>query len=122
MTAAVGASMTSSVSCIASTITEVSTTRRGRLKEHNEPQGDVMSPRVLNVCGLLCNLVGVLLLFRYGMPYRIATGGRLFRWELNATDEQIRRRDLLYRFLGWIGVVAIVVGTGLQVWATLRQA
>jgi len=81
-----------------------------------------MSPRALSVFGLLCNLVGVLLLFRYGMPYRIATGGKLFTWELNGTDEQIRRRDLLYRFLGRIGVVAIVVGTGLQVWATLRQA
>ena len=122
MTAAVGVSTASSAASIVSTTTGASTTRRRRLEEQDEPHGDVMSPRALSVFGLLCNLVGVLLLFRYGMPYRIATGGKLFTWELNGTDEQIRRRDLLYRFLGWIGVVAIVVGTGLQVWATLRQA
>ncbi len=34
---------------------------------------------VLNVSGLLMNLVGVILLFSFGMPYRIRTGGVVSR-------------------------------------------
>ena len=32
---------------------------------------------LLNVAGLLANLVGVVLLFRYGMPYRVRTGAQI---------------------------------------------
>jgi hypothetical protein len=30
---------------------------------------------IIKLVGLLANLVGVILLFRYGMPFRIRTGG-----------------------------------------------
>jgi hypothetical protein len=30
---------------------------------------------LLNIAGLLMNLIGVILLFRYGMPNRVRTGG-----------------------------------------------
>lgn len=31
--------------------------------------------RLLNVIGLAFNLIGVLVLFRWGMPFRVASGG-----------------------------------------------
>jgi hypothetical protein len=86
-----------------------------------EGEENMMSSKALNICGLLCNLAGVVLLFLFGMPFRIATGGKLLTLETNVINEQVRRVDLLYSVLGWIGFVAIVVGTLLQVRATLRQ-
>ena len=32
--------------------------------------------KTLNILGLLLNLAGVVLLFLFGMPFRIATGGQ----------------------------------------------
>jgi hypothetical protein len=36
-------------------------------------------PAVFTVIGLVLNLVGVILLFRYGMPYRVRTEGNIGR-------------------------------------------
>ena len=33
--------------------------------------------RVLNIVGLAFNLIGVLILFRWGMPFRVPTGGAI---------------------------------------------
>ena len=58
--------------------------------------------RVLNVIGLAFNLVGVLILFRWGMPFRVATGGvgHLLRVE---KDEAAAALDKIYIFV--VGLV-----------------
>jgi hypothetical protein len=57
-------------------------------------------PRGLAVAGLTLNLAGVVLLFLFGMPFRIPT-------------------DALYFWIGVGGLAFIIVGTLLQVAAVL---
>jgi len=78
-----------------------------------------MSPesQALTILGLFLNLIGVLILFRYGMPYRVRTGGAVYivMEKKNEVDEKEERR---YDFFGWIGIALVVIGTGLQMFAT----
>ncbi len=46
-----------------------------------------MTAACWNILGLILALIGVLLLFRYGIPYRVRTGGNSARL-LEATDEK----------------------------------
>ena len=75
-----------------------------------------MTQSVMVTLGLLFALVGVLLLFRYGMPYRIETKGRSFL-AIEEGDEAALRAERLYRELGMLGLVLIVVGTARQIGA-----
>jgi len=67
-----------------------------------------------NVTGLLMVLVGVLILFRYGMPYRVRTGGAI-----HIIAEQLDQNDIKaerwYTILGWIGLILVVAGTACQI-------
>ena len=69
-------------------------------------------PAALSVAGLALNL-GVVLLFRYGMPYRVETGGKIFR-VIEHEDPKAKASERRYRCLGWIGLVLIIAGTALQ--------
>jgi hypothetical protein len=37
--------------------------------------GEPFMPAIFGIIGLALNLMGVIVLFRYGMPYRVRTGG-----------------------------------------------
>ncbi|MET3332483.1 MULTISPECIES: hypothetical protein [Bradyrhizobium] len=72
------------------------------------------TPFAWNTTGLLLCLFGVILLFRYGMPYRISTsGGGDFITTESSSEPPIV--DKIYRTLGWLGLIAIVAGTGCQI-------
>jgi hypothetical protein len=51
------------------------------------------------------------------MPFRIATGGQT----ITDLDLLIKKLDDVYIVLGWLGLLAIVLGTLLQVWATMER-
>jgi hypothetical protein len=74
--------------------------------------------RVLNIVGLAFNLIGVLILFRWGMPFRVPTGGdiHLIAEQKNAGQAAL---DHIYAVCGWVGLVVLIVGTALQIVATL---
>lgn len=74
----------------------------------------IMSARWWNTCGLLLALAGVLILFRYGMPYRVRTDGASYfiREEI---DHSERAKDRRYAFFGYVGLVLIVLGTAFQI-------
>jgi hypothetical protein len=74
----------------------------------------LMTPFAWNTTGLVLCLLGVVLLFRYGMPYRISTsgGGDFIVTEGSSEPPWI---DTIYRTLGWIGLIAIVAGTACQI-------
>ena len=76
---------------------------------------------MLNIFGLLLNLFGVVLLFLFGMPFRVATGDKVLTWTASNIDVQMKKIDDLYSILGWIGLFAIVLGMLLQMLATLRE-
>jgi hypothetical protein len=73
---------------------------------------------VPNIVGLLLALAGVLLLFRYGMPYQLRTGGHRVRSVLGLDQDQIRLESR-YDQLGWLGLVCIVLATVCQIIASL---
>jgi hypothetical protein len=73
-----------------------------------------MTGAFLNSFGLVLNLAGVLLLFRYGMPYRTRTDG-MQSILLEKKDDNAIRVERMYGFYGWIGIVLIVTGTILQI-------
>jgi len=81
-----------------------------------------MNTKWLNVSGLVLDLIGVVLLFRYGMPYRVRTGGELLSLKTNVVNTEVVRIECLYDVLGWIGLACIAIGTALQIWAALRQS
>jgi len=75
---------------------------------------------VLKIFGLLLNLVGIVLLFLFEMPIRVATASRTALWT-TSIDVQVKNLDDIFTTLGWIGLLALVLGTLLQVLATLPR-
>jgi hypothetical protein len=67
--------------------------------------------------GAFLLLVGVVLLFFFGMPYRTRTRGTS-RLLLEAIDQKDLAQEKLYDFIGWIGLLLMIVGTGMQMYAS----
>ena len=77
--------------------------------------------KALNVFGLFLNLGGVVLLFLFGMPLRVATGDKAVSWAMSSIDLQLKKFEDLYSVLSWIGLGALVLGALLQIWATVER-
>lgn len=76
--------------------------------------------QVLAIGGIIVGTVGVLILFRYGMPYRIETKGVVvLQVSVNPDQAKIESR---YRVLGWLGIILIVAGAVCQIAATVISA
>ena len=80
-----------------------------------------LSPSSWNIAGLVLMLIGVVLLFRYGMPYRVRTGGAT-NIIARGVDANEIKAEKFYARLGWIGLVLLVVGTLFQIVANLSPA
>ena len=76
------------------------------------------SLQALLVSGLSINLLGVLILFRYGMPYRVETKGQSALL-LEQDDQEAIAAERIYRRLGYLGLCFVVAGTGIQIAAVL---
>ena len=74
-------------------------------------------PRQLNISGLSLSLIGVLLLFFFGMPYRVRSGGQSYI-VTEQTNAEEKVKDALFRKLGFAGLVLIALGTFLQIVGT----
>jgi hypothetical protein len=70
--------------------------------------------QIWNVAGLFLSLIGILLLFRYGMPYRVRSKGESVV-VARGVDEEGLRLDWIYGVWGWIGLVLVVAGTFAQI-------
>lgn len=79
----------------------------------SEKRGGKMA-KILSIIGLLVALAGVLVLFRYGMPYRVETRGQS-RLILEGTDHDEIALDVRYRKIGHLGLALAVLGTLLQI-------
>lgn len=71
----------------------------------------------LAIAGLVSNQLGVLLLFRYGMPFELPTGGNVIR--VTGIDSQLAKRQRRFTALGYFGLFLVIAGTGLQIVAIL---
>lgn len=65
----------------------------------------------LNIFGLMLSLAGILILFRYGMPYRLPFPSEPILGRPKPGDHEELAR---YKRLGWIGLTCTVFGTLLQ--------
>jgi len=74
-------------------------------------------PRQLNISGLSLSLIGVLLLFFFGMPYRIRSEGQSYIVTEQANAEE-KAKDAFFSKLGFAGLALIALGTFLQIVGT----
>jgi hypothetical protein len=74
--------------------------------------------RIFNVVGLAFTLIGILILFRWGMPFRVESHGAVALLN-EATDERAIALDRIYMICGWMGLILLVVGVLLQIIAQL---
>ena len=70
-----------------------------------------MNASELIVTGLVMNLLGIILLVVFGMPFRVLTGGH----SASSSGPREVRIDRWFTFLGWFGLALIVLGTVAQV-------
>ena len=77
--------------------------------------------RMFNLIGLALTLVGVLILFRWGMPFHVPTGGANFIIT-EQDDPKAVALERIYTIIGYVGLVALIAGTVLQMVATLMPA
>jgi hypothetical protein len=67
-----------------------------------------------STAGLVVSLIGVLLLFRYGMPYRVRTGGSPM-YVGSSSDPREATLDRRYEKLGKSGLLLVVLRTVCQI-------
>ena len=75
----------------------------------------------MNVLGLLLNLIGIVLLFCVGMPFQIPADTKIGRWSTSSVSLRLKSPDDFYTILGIIGLSALILGTLLQILATLNR-
>ena len=73
------------------------------------------------IFGLFLNLAGIVLLFLFEMPFRIAPDVKPVTWSMSSFALQAKKLDDIYTVLGWIGLLALVLGTLLQVLARMPR-
>jgi len=94
------------------------TEQSGRFDQGSYEMADDYS-RLMNVLGLVCNFAGVLILFRWGMPFRTASGGISSLALDGLLDEKGVALDRIYMVCGYVGLVLLVLGTMFQIIAAL---
>lgn len=70
----------------------------------------------MNTFGLILDILGVLLLFFFGLPPNVrrdGTGALVLEQE----DQAQKNLGVLYDFLSWLALVLIVFGFGLQIYS-----
>ena len=74
-----------------------------------------MSAQWVNTVGLLLDVLGVFILFKFGFPQPDFGGGNYLQWGGDKTAPQKRK---LYVGMSLTGLICLVGGFGLQVIAT----
>jgi hypothetical protein len=77
--------------------------------------------RVFTLIGLALSLVGVLILFRWGMPFHVPARGATYRIT-NQVDEKEIALERIYTIFGYAGLTLLILGTVLQMAAVLLPA
>jgi hypothetical protein len=68
----------------------------------------------LAIAGLIAALVGLLLMFRYGMPFHVEGKGHV-HLVTGMIDQDELKLEQRYRALGYVGLAFAIIGTALQV-------
>ncbi len=76
--------------------------------------------RYLNIAGIVLSVVGVIVLFKFAMPYRLRMGGGTVI-VADQRDEAEHRLEQRYDVLSLLGLGLVIVGAILQIIATLAE-
>jgi len=68
----------------------------------------------LSTVGLVFSALGVIILFKYAMPFRLPTGG-IEALALEQEDENARIKESSYRLYANVGLILVLLGTALQI-------
>jgi len=78
-----------------------------------------MSWGSINTIGLLLNLAGIIMLFYFGMPFRIQEPpGEAFLTVSVLPNPGQEEALAFHRAMGFVGLALSVVGTMLQIWVS----
>ncbi len=92
-----------------------------------------MDPQILSTIGLIFSIIGVLMVFIWGPPQPTLTSGKSFGLE-NGTpidnsgktvadnNREVEKRRKTYTCMSRIGLILIMIGFGLQLWAVWLPA
>ncbi|MBP7806762.1 hypothetical protein KA057_03705 [Candidatus Gracilibacteria bacterium] len=64
---------------------------------------------IINSIGLIADIIGAILLFKFGLPEDISRSGAFFI-VTNQVDEEERNKAEKYDFWGKIGLILLIVG------------
>ena len=78
-----------------------------------------MTPATSTILGLVANLPGVLLLFLFGMSFRVRTGGHFINWTTENVDHRTIRAEGVSDAAGCFALVLTLLGTSMQIYATV---
>lgn len=73
--------------------------------------------QITMTAGLVLNMLGVLGLFFFGMPFTIRTGGAIIL-AVDETNEKAAQQEKLYDVLAWCSLALVLLGTVFQVVGT----
>jgi hypothetical protein len=80
----------------------------------------LLPPSAWSMLGLAINFVGVFLLFRWGIPYYVRTGGAI-GLVLETTDQKAKAEEEFASRIGWFGLGAVALGTIMQILGSYAQ-
>ena len=73
------------------------------------------SAGIISSVGLGLDIIGVVLLFKFGLPPRVSeTGGTSIKWPGGKSNEEAKEEYQHYKQMGYVGLGLLVVGFSLQ--------
>ena len=79
--------------------------------------GNALSPSSWSMLGVFLGTIGVLLLFRYGMPFRVSFNGHDNVVSGPPKPAELAK-DRRFKSLGYVGLTLIILGAGCQIWSS----
>ena len=76
-----------------------------------------MTPETLNTLGLISNILGVILIFFYGLPQPSHDAREFLELVDNTIEEkniEIRKRKARYKFFAYFALILLLTGFALQ--------
>jgi hypothetical protein len=85
----------------------------------SRPSGSerAMSAAYWNALGLILSLVGILILFLFGMPFKMRIVGAIM-YVASQKDESAKQTERIYDILGRVGLILLIIGTACQIGAS----
>ena len=78
-------------------------------------------PQIINSIGLLLDIFGMVLLFRYGLPENLDRGGRPFTIAANLPDKAEIRKARHHDRMGQLGLALLIAGFLFQLASNFLQ-